>query len=504
MIDLIRLQPRSAKGLLPFVLTLPVVLLTGLIAALGDLQLALLWTAALGGMALLALSSAVLTWSVVVASLLIVGQAMYFAGLGQAVWIPFGLGLLLYFRVPMAYASSPFATTRNSPPLAYAVLAFIGVVVLSLLINAAPVLQAVRAAKSYLLLWSLFFLVAYWGVSLDTLGRIWRFCIAVALLQLPLVLYQYFFVAAGRSNQGGRLGLSWDAIVGGFGGDPMGGGASGTMAWFLVFVLVFCVALYRRQLIGKPLLGAVLAVSGVCIGLAEVKVVVVLLPLGMAALLIPYLSKRPVTAVFGLLLSLIGAFALLVLYGYLRSKTGQINLDAVELLTDAFWYSLDPRYINYVTGEMGRLASVVHWWQENGLDDPVHTLFGHGPGASAYSALFGAGEEARRYPFQINRSTLSIFLWDIGIVGITCYLFIIVGGMRHALAAARSPASGAFQSATLEAIFGGLFMTLVMLPYGKDVTEVPAFGVLLMLFLGYVSQSVSRASIKTKGEAAHG
>jgi hypothetical protein len=55
-----------------------------------------------------------------------------------------------------------------------------------------------------------------------------------------------------------------------------------------------------------------------------------------------------------------------------------------------------------------------------------------------------------------------------------------------------------FQAAVLEAVFGGLLMVLMMLPYGKDVTEVPALGVLLMFFLGYVSQNVSKLKIESK------
>jgi len=267
----------------------------------------------------------------------------------------------------------------------------------------------------------------------------------------------------------------------------MGGGASGTMAWFLVFVSVLCVALYRRQQIGKWLLLGVLLASGICVGLAEVKVVVVLLPLGMGALLIPYFRKNPFMVVLGLLASAIVAFGVLMLYGYLRSKTGTVNYDILEVLNDAFWYSLDPTFINYVTGEMGRMASLVHWWQENGFRDPLHTLIGHGPGSSSISGVFGAGEMARKYPFEINRSTLSIFLWDIGLTGVFCYVLLITKGMHMAFVASKRVEITQFQAAALEAIFGGLFMVLIMLPYGKDVSEVPALGVILMLFLGYTS-----------------
>jgi hypothetical protein len=491
-------QPKMRAALFMLFLVIPISLITGYISALGIKQLDMLWIATLGGVALLALRNDTLIWSVTVMALLVVGQAMYFAGLNQAVWIPYGLGMLFFLRMPMIYANSPFSRLSISPALVFPVFIFIGAVLLSMLINTSQPFQAFRAAKSYIFLWSIFLLIAYFGVKLNTLDKIWRFCILVVFIQLPLVLYQYLFVASKRSNLGGLHGVSWDAIVGGFGGDPMGGGASGTMAWFLVFTSVLCVALYRRNLISKLLLAGVLTISAVCIGLAEVKVVVLLLPLGMAAIFAPYLKKNPFKVILALLVSVFVALGVLVLYGFLRSKAGGFDLDIIEILNDAFWYSIDPTYINFATGEMGRMASFAHWWQENGFSDPLHTLFGHGPGASSSSGVFGVGEVARKYSFDINRSTLSIFLWDIGLVGVFSYLLVIFKALLFALQASRAVNIEPFQAAVLEAIFGGLLMVFVMLPYGKDVTEVPALGLLLMLFLGYVSRVGSEEHIKAK------
>ena len=496
-----KLESKAAWFML--LLAIPIALFTGVISALGIQQLAMFWIAGLGGVALLALSNDILIWSITVITLLIVGQAMYFAGLNQAVWVPYGLGFLLFLRMPIIFANSPFSKLKRSPPLVFSVLIFMVVVFASMLINMTEPLQSFRSAKSYIFLWSIFLLIAYWGVKLESLNRIWKFCILMVFVQLPLVLYQYLIIAPTRSSLGGLHGVSWDAIVGGFGGDPIGGGASGTMAWFLVFISVLSVAMFRRGLMGKWHLMSVLTISIICVGLAEVKVVVLLLPLGMGAILFPYVRKNPFVAILAMITSLVAALGVLVLYSYLRSKTGSVNLNILEVLNDAFWYSLDPTFINYSTGEMGRFASIAHWWQENGWRDPLHTLFGHGPGSSGNSGVFGMGDVARKYSFDINRSTLSIFLWDIGLVGVFSYLSVIIGGMLLAIKTSRVANIQPFQVALLEAIFGGLFMVIIMLPYSKDVTEVPAMGVLLMFFLGYVSQSVSQVKIDSKQKNEH-
>lgn len=491
-------QSKTITALFVLLLVVPFALFTGALTASGSLQANILWIAALGGVSLLALSGDILVWSTVLLSLLVVGQLIYFIGLSQAVWIPYGLGLLLLLRAPIAYINSPFPRLHLSPPLVLPVLIFIGFVILSMLINASPLVQSLRATKSYIFLWGIFLLIAFWGVKLETLDRIFKFCITVAFIQLPLVLYQYLVIAPKRSNLGGIHGVSWDAIVGGFGGDPMGGGASGTMAWFLVFVSVLSIALYRRNLMGKWSLAAILITSLICIGLAEVKVVILLLPVAMGALFIPYIKKNPIRVLLALIISIVAGIAILILYSSLHSEKtggGSLNLDVIAVLYDSFWYSLDPSYINFSTGEMGRFASIAHWWHENGLHDPVHTLFGHGPGASSISSVFGSGEVARKYPFDINRSTLSIFLWDIGLVGLFSYLTIIVQGMRLALQESKRANQAPFKIAILESIFGSLCTVIIMLPYGKDVTEVPALGILIMLFLGYVSRSTNNHKV---------
>jgi hypothetical protein len=494
-------QHKSTTAIFLLLLVIPLALFTGVLTASGNLQIDVLWIAALSGIGLLALSGDILIWSIAILALLVVGQLMYFLGLNQAVWIPYGLGLLLFLRAPVAYANSALSRLHLSPSLTLPVFIFIGFVILSMIINASPLTQALRATKSYIFLWGIFLLIAYWGVKLETLNRIFKFCIVVAFIQLPLVLYQYLIIAPKRSNLGGIHGVSWDAIVGGFGGDPMGGGASGTMAWFLVFVTVLSIALHRRNMLRKMSLAAVITTSLVCIGLAEVKVVVILLPLAMGALFIPYIKQNPIKALLAFILSIMAGIAILILYSDLHSEKaggGSLNFDVIAVLYDSFWYSLDPSFINFSTGEMGRFASIAHWWHENGLNDPIHTLFGHGPGSSGTSSVFGSGEVARKYPFDINRSTLSIFLWDIGLVGVFSYLTIIVQGMILALKESRRPTITPIQAATLEAIFGGLSMIIIMLPYGKDVTEVPALGMLIMLFLGYVSliNSNHKAAIK--------
>lgn len=463
-------------------------LLTAFVIVTGVKQILLIWIGGLLGLGFLFVQTATFLWCILFFTFVVSGQLMYFANIQQAVWIPFGLGLLLYAKFPSVYFKSLKTSGYTIAPLVIPVLFFLGVIVASVLTNTPNVTQVLRACKSYTFLWSIFFIIAYAGIKTEDLEKMFKFLIYIAYFQLPLVLYQFFVIAPQRSNLGGRFGVSWDAIVGGFGGDPMGGGASGTMAWFLVFVTVLCIAMHRFNALSRGTLFLVVIISLISIALAEVKIVVILLPLALSALYIPYLKKNPLLIPFGLGMGLLIGVGVLFGYSYLHGA-GSSGFDLDQLINDAFWYSLDPNWINYETGEMGRVASIAHWWSENGFKDPLHTLIGHGPGSSSSSAMFGAGEMARKYSFDINRSTLSIFLWDIGLLGLFAFLIIILNGIIRAYRLSVNPKTSTKLKAIYQAIFGGLLMIIIMLPYGKDVSEVPALGVLLMLFLGFLSQA---------------
>ena len=474
-------------ALLAIFLIIPSILITGWMIGVGANILVLLWLAGFAGLVLLALSGEALIWLMVGLVLLVVGQVMYFVGFSQIVWVPYCLALVMYLRFPLVYANSPYALEKRLPPpvLLKPVLFFISTVFLSIIINQPPAIQTIVAVKNQIFLFSLFLLIAYCAVNTSVIEKIFRFLPWVALLQVPLVLYQYFFIASKRSNLGGAFGLSWDAIVGGFGGDPMGGGASGTMAWFQVAVATLCLAWYMRGLISKWVLMGVLGAAFISIAIAEVKVVVVLFPLATVALLLPYLKTRPVVAITGGFASFAAMIGILIIYSYLYGG-GEGTTDVGEVIEGAFWYSLDPTFIN-PNGEMGRVAVIVHWWQNNGFQDLLHTLFGYGPGASRTRSAFGAGELAYRFPFNIDRSTASTLLWDVGLLGFSAFLFLIIYASKKAFALSRADVLSPFSASVLEALSGILLTVVVMMFYGKDVIEVPALGVLMMLFFGYIS-----------------
>lgn len=462
---------------------------TGLLASFGIGLLNFVLVGGVLSLSILALRPFPMIAVQAVVACLIVGQVMYFGRINQALWLPYGLGLLLFIRLPGSYLTSPFASKKYlGIPLLPAVLSFVVLVFVSIGFNLPSAIQAVVGGKNLLVLWSIYLAIALFSVSPEQIEKLFKWLIPLAFIQLPFVLYQYFFVASKRSNRGGSFGVSWDAIVGSFGGDPNSGGASGVMAFALIMACLLGIALWRKKLFSSVGLISVVIVAGFCIALAEVKVVVVLLPLGVSIIALPFLLKRPLAALAALAVTF--TLMLGLLYGYDNmhyAQAGQQSKSLSDLIDKAFGYSLDADFINFQTGEMGRMAAIAFWWNEGFLPDLLHGLFGYGPGSSRISTI-AIGEMASRYPFGIDRSAATQLLWDVGLLGFLSFSSILLLGSIKAYRLALRQDSLPKRQAMLEMTSAMLFLMFVMLPYGRELLEVPAMGVFMMIGLGYVAQ----------------
>jgi hypothetical protein len=456
----------------------------GLVAVTGWGLIFFLMAAMMGAVLLLFLSDKNLLLLGGLLVYLVVGQLMYFANINQALWIPYGLGILLFLRLPGAYLHGPLAAAKFGFPFNFSLIFYFLVFFLSIALNATPIFQVLVGGKNLVLLWSYFLLIAFFAIPFSSTERFVRMLLWLTLLQLPFVVYQYFFVATKRMS-----GAAWDSIVGSFGGNELAGGASGTMAYMLLLAVLIAASLSRRGQMHRLFLLGIVLTASVIIVLAEVKFAPFLLFIGMAVVYRQTAVRNPIAAIFGAITILALGLGLLVAYDKTHNAAiHQESRDAYELFDKSFGYSLDTQFINLETGEMGRNAALVFWWQKGFLPDPMRGMLGYGPGASRSSSQFAVGQVARKYSFGIDRSAATQLLWELGLAGFLAFVFILLQGAMLALRAANvttSPTSAAI----LEAAAAGLVMALSMLPYNRDVLEVPALGFTLMLLLGLAAQA---------------
>lgn len=425
-------------------------------------------------------------------STLIVGNMTYFLGLPQAVWLPYFMGLFLYVVILKSVLPNRARTfgKRHSTGITPLVLAFIAIVGFSALLNLSSLIQTFVGGKNLVALWSVYLLVAFCVVPAEKIEKIILWVLPLSVIQVPFVLYQHFFVAATRSTEGGLSGVAWDAVVGTFGGDPMGGGASGVLAFIDAFALVLAIALWSRGRLTTKWLLLVLFSATISLALAEVKVIVVLIPLGMVVIGVSLAKERPALVTSMVVGAFVSMFGLLLWYGQIHSDGGlQVGSGSIsDVLDGAFWYSLDSGLINFETREMGRMAAIDLWWSHGFMNDFIHGLFGYGPGASRSTSSFEVGVVAKNYMFNIDRSSAVQVLWEVGLIGFFVLCAILIRGVKHSFRLSKLYVSNPQRRAILESISAMSLMVLVMLPYSRDFLEVPAMGVVVMICLGFVNQ----------------
>lgn len=440
----------------------------------------------------------------------IAGSLEYFAGLGQAHWVTYLLGLLLVFRAlveKMRLSRGPSIRPNESGGGTKAAFIFwawlyFSVFVFSTLVNTPPLIQAFVGIKNFFFMWGVLLAFAFLRKPDEMSVKLWKAIVLIACIQLPVVLYQRYFIGAKVGNKGGLAGLSWDSVVGTFGGIPFFGGHSGSMALFVSVAIVVVLIAWRNQSLATWKALSLLALAFPAVLFAEVKAFVAWLFIGTTLVFWRIAKKRPVVFVGGMVMS---AF-LVVSLGY-AYKTMYYDGDRfggssfAEVYERQISYIYDPNKFNTETRDIGRVASLLFWWHEHDLRDPVHMLFGHGIGASRGRSSLGAGEVAKQYSFLIDTSAATVLLWDFGLLGFSFFsamiLAAVLQGMKLASDTLLSPGlrfSSECASIALLIILSGVL-------YTRDSVDDTSVQFLLYFCLGVVAYAY-RESSKFAGSAS--
>lgn len=431
-----------------------------------------------------------LLWSMFGLTFVIVGAAQYFGGVNKAFWAPYMLGALLMLRVPMERyrTNSGLANLARRPSLpldaglfSAMVALFFVVALVSTLFNLSPWVQVFISVKEYLFLWSICFLVAAGFAGADFERNVWLGVLWLTPLQVPVVLYQRFVVAASRQGSS-----AWDAVVGLFGGDPEGGGASAAMAFFVMFCALLALSLWRSRQLRLRYVVAVVLSALACIAFAEVKAVILLLPIGIAVLFRKELLRRPLQALAFVVGAMVLSVGLVLAYqaqfASTRTTAGRSVEAYLELMLERAKDS-----DSYQRGQlrMNRTTALAYWWQQHDAADPVRFFLGDGIGATRVGTL-AVGDTARRHAYRLNTTAASQLLWETGVLGLAAVAGLLLAGMGMAGRASRDKGLNAYQRAVAAAAQPMLLITLLGVAYNTDLVGTPPAQLLSMLLLGYL------------------
>lgn len=450
--------------------------LAGLVAASGSVLLVTALVAFTLGIALLNFPAALL-YAATLTCMVFVGTAEVFLAFPQANWAASamvgGLILTTLFRKP---ASKPsLSNVRRTLPylvLMSGVFLYLGSILASTLLNTPSIGQIVVGIRNYIPFIGVFLVLAFARVPPVVVKRVAFILLGVAAVQWVYCLAQQIFIVPKRQLVIGRISGDAEAIVGSFGGNPLMGGYTGEMAAFLSVMVISAAILTVKDIIPRKLTLAVTISFLISVGLAETKIVFVLLPLALAAILYKIPGKvdsaimRPVI----LALALTAVFALIYWLKFWKDQGDFLH---------AFTYSFDPDFM-VNERQRGRIGNIIYWWESIYQSGNFSAVFlGYGPAASTGgSTIAGAGSAVARYGYGLDNSAVTKILWDFGIIGFSGVVMIIAGAYFTLVKLTHSPELDSGSRWLLVATKGVIVSFLIMLPY-----QVSIFGGAPMQFI---------------------
>lgn len=455
---------------------------------------------AMGGLVLLFAPVNLVLGFFIILTFMVVGPLASIAKIGQALWAPYMIALILLMRVPMEWYHNsilkyrrPGTANQEASPVMWAVASYLALILLSIAVNLPSPLQVLIGGKLYIFIWGVFFLLVVSPISPESLERMWKGFLLIAVLQFPFVLYQRVFEVGRRAMQNAGITVL-DAIVGTFPGGE-GGGANGSLAMFCVFSTALAISLWRNKRLGNAAALLVVLASLASIALGEVKVIIVVLPLAYMVLNRHDVLRRPLyfLGIGALVLSIVGGIFTL----YRDQSIEGRGRSVTEHIERAFDRIFDPNNISFEKGEVGRIAALNLWYRD-GRRTPQTFLVGYGPGASQDSTL-GRGVVASRYtPLGINSTTAAGMLWDIGVLGLASFVALIIIAFFEALRLSSSVHIPRFHRSALEACAVMMALVGAMIPYDSDMLTVPQFQVLFLLALFQIAYWRSRVKDQSR------
>lgn len=466
-------------------------LLVGAVAGLDSPVLLVIVSGAIFAMlAFFLVNANILLHLLFVVTFVIQGSALYFFGLRSATWIAVGMAGLFGMRTFMDLVVKSRQQRRGGAPEGRPVtlimlpfFAYLLCYMVSIVLNRPSAGQLMSALKSNLPVFGVLLSFYWFAWRPATLERLWQSLIWIGVLQLPVVLYQHFFVSTKRDN-------GFDSVVGTFGGTPLGGGLSSMLVLFVVAVSVYALARWNRGLMSRPLALLVFAIGLAVILLGEVKAAFIWLPLGVFIVLRQRIMKNLFSVIaYGILaVAMLGS----IYFVYNALYWGQTlnHSKGLEGKLDAGGgYFFDTHNVNYLTGEISRGASLALWAKDATASIPKR-LLGYGPGASkSSSSIGGSGVIARRFaPLNVDATALAVLLWDVGVLGAAAYSLMAVGGVILGWRYMRRGQGSAAQMAIVEASVAVLLIYVSLLIYNRTMLDEPTVQLLYLFCLGSVVQ----------------
>jgi hypothetical protein len=502
------MTPNRSRGAVPLlILSLGFALLMGAVAGMGKPALLAPFIGLLALIGLFIVPSRLAFWTIFLVSMLIVGPVMYFGKMDNARWGPPLLAMAMY--VPLvAFIFKPRKPTVQPgwPLWVFVLVMFLVVAACSTVMSSPRLGEVVVASRAYMAFWSVVLALGVGMLAPRDMVLAWKALLVVAIIQLPVAVYQYFVVAKASS----RL-SPWDAVVGTFPGNIEGGGASHGMGIFLLIAMAAVLTLWRARQINRYFAAAVMVGILGSLGLSEVKAAVLLVPAVFVLIFYRELLRRPMLSFGAVLASVVLMGALFAVYtttfyaGRGMTLSGKMPTSPLQSIEN----QLNPQEVHTRdTGKgvvVSRAARMADWWTRSvRYGDPFHAMLGYGIGATQISSI-GMGELVSQFPYPLDMTGTTILLWETGVLGHLLLMAALLMAGLNCNASARSPLVPVVHQALLQAAGAGLIIYAITLPYSNFALRAAPSQFVMVFMLGYSAywwRVVRQASLMRATQAA--
>lgn len=364
-------------------------------------------------------------------TLMVCGLVQYFTGVLAVLWIPFFLTLLMFILLVMQTRYEKLQLDKQEIVVLMLYLIFMVMAGVSTILQAG-VTDAIVGFKNEIALSLVMFCLLLGFCRESQVYRVTRSLYWVFYAQFPVVLYQLLFVLPQRVVVRGEED-KWDSVVGTFGGDPLGGGNTAAMGLFCLLIMLLKVSEFKHGLTSfKSMALHVILGFGLCI-VGEVKFVILLSPILLAWVwLMPSFVKGMNKVNIKALLLIFTAMALLIAFaivilaaGYSTAYGTDPTQNSLAVFINSLSYIFDPNYI-LPSGEVGRFTTLLFWIKNNDLWGLSGTLFGYGLNATNSGSVVSPGFLNLTYNLILDSTSLSMLLWEVGVVGTLLFIGLIL------------------------------------------------------------------------------
>jgi hypothetical protein len=483
-------QPANRIQILPTVGLIVLILVTAGFSALmvvfgGPILTALFAITCLG--LFFALSPNLMLWTVILGSLIFVGVAqLYYPPLSLIRWLlPFATAALLIHVFSNSVARRP--SERGSiPALLWWAIAFMLIGVVSTLINWQSALNAIQGVKLYFSIWGLLFGLVLLNWKPESLDRIPRFFFWLAVLQLPFVLHQFFYLAPAREHLWVYGVVPLDVVAGTFGAAMEGGGKNSGLGAFLVITLGLILQMWKDKVASLSKLVVALPFIMIPLLLNESKISVFLMLMVFVLIFRDDIFHNPVRFLLASLFLLMLSYSLLFAYAETYGHGKITPIESIEKAIDR-----NVGHAGHGSLQLNRVTVLSHWASEHFPKDIPGALIGHGLGASHESTegvLDVSNLTKSRYHGKgIGLTGISALLWDTGIFGLSCIFGMLAASYVTAGRLCRNHyMRNRWRSSLFKGYQSVIFVFGVMLFHNNHFVLDITFQTLVLLVIGHI------------------